>query len=119
MPAIWHIYYIQNNRFAPHGKFVVIACLSVKPMGFLINSQIHPFIQNRPHLLVCEVAIKAADYRCLTHDSYVHCVDIYPFEDNELSQIRDPINDKTKMAIKMAASISENIERCYKKIILG
>lgn len=117
MPAIWHIYYVENNRYASHGKLVVIACISVKPMGFLINSEIHRFIQNRQYLLISQVVIKAADYKCLNHDSYVNCVDLFPFENSDLSEIRDPINDETRMAIKKAASLSKNIEGCYKKII--
>lgn len=117
MPAVWHIYHVENNRYASHGKLAVIACISVKPMGFLINSEIHPFIKNRQHLLISQVAIKASDYKCLDYDSYVNCVDLYPFENSDLTKIRDPINDDTRIAIKKAASLSKNIEGCYKKII--
>jgi hypothetical protein len=78
-------------------------------MGFLINTDINPFIKKRPQLLVCEVPIKASDY--------VHCVEIHPFEDTELSNIRDSISSQTKTEIKKAVALSKTIEGCYKKII--
>ncbi len=119
MPALWHIYHVVNCRHSTpvKDKLVVIACFSVKYMGFLINSDINTFVKKRPQLLICEVAVKASDYQCLAHDSYVHCVDIYPFDDNELLNIRDPISDRTKLEIRRAVAASMTIERCYKKII--
>jgi hypothetical protein len=120
MPAIWHIYYVKNCRHAipvPKDKLVVIVCVSIKPRGFLINTRIHPFIQNRADLLVCQAAIEAANHKCLDYDSYVDCKDLYPFEDDELLDVRDPVSSQARTEIKKAVAASKTIEPCYKKII--
>jgi hypothetical protein len=119
MPAIWHIYHVKNCRHTtpPKDKLVVIACVSVKCMGFFINTDISNFVKNRPHLSECQVVIKASDHKCLKYDSYVDCANIYAFEDAELSDIRDSVNNQAKTKIKAAVALSKTIEGCYKKII--
>jgi hypothetical protein len=87
-------------------------------MGFLINTEIPKFIQNNPSLVISQVEIKASDYRCLTHNSYIDCVQLYSFENAELED-REEVNKQTKLAIKMAVSICDAIERGYKKLILN
>ena len=86
-------------------------------MGFFINTDIHPFIKRNRDLLVCQVAIKASDHKCLDYDSYINCARIFPFEVVELSEIKDPISSQTKIEIQRAVALSKTIEGCYKKII--
>jgi hypothetical protein len=119
MPATWHIYHVKNCRHTtpPKDKLVIIACVSVKHMGFLINTDISPFVKKRPDLLACQVVIKASEHKCLKYDSYVHCAYIYPFEAAELCDIRDPVSNQAKTEIKKAVALSKTIEKCYKKII--
>lgn len=119
MLDVWRIYYDSNCRHTTpqKPKLVVIVCISTQPMGFLINTDIPRFIKNNPELLLGQIVIKTADYNCLSHDSYIDCTQLYPFE-NAILESRDCVNNKTKMAIKMAVSASVTIERCYKKIIL-
>jgi len=69
--------------------------------------------------LVCQVGIKAANYRCLSHDSYVDCTRLYLFEDSELTDIRDPIDKQTKTEIKDAVAVSKTIILRHKKLILA
>lgn len=88
-------------------------------MGFLINSGIHPFILKRPELLVCQVKIKALNYRFLDHDSYIDCIELCDFEDAELLDRRAPINIVTKAEIKKAVEGSETIAPRYQKLILS
>lgn len=88
-------------------------------MGFFINSSINPFILKRQHLLACQAKIEAAQYECLPRASYVDCVELYPFEVDELSDMRDPINDGTKLEIQQAVAKSKTIERRYQRMILG
>jgi hypothetical protein len=40
---------------------------------FIVNSEIHPFIQARPHLLKCQVKIDTANHAFLKRDSYLAC----------------------------------------------
>ena len=88
-------------------------------MGFLINTDIHPFILEQPELLRCQVKIRASDYRFLDHDSYISCIDLFPFGDNELLNWRSHINIMTKAEIKKAVKSSKAVEVRYQKLILS
>jgi len=88
-------------------------------MGFFINSDINPFIKNHPSLLACQANIKASHHKCLRQNSSVDCIEIYPFEGNELSDIRDPISKQAKAEIQKAVAKSKTLERHYQKLILG
>ena len=122
MPNTWCIYHVKNcthARPAPKNKFVAIVCRDLKCMGFLVNSEIYPFILKRPALLACQVKIKALNYSFLDHDSYIDCIDLYDFEDAELLDRLTPINIVTKAEIKRAVKDSETIAPRYQKLILN
>lgn len=122
MPDTWCIYHVKNCshvRPLPKNKFTAIVCKDKKCMGFLINSEIHPFISRRPELLRCQVKIKASDYKFLDYDSYIDCVELYPFEDTELVDKKDSINIITKAEIKKAVKNSSTIVIRYQKLILS
>ena len=57
----------------PKEKYLVIGHLGEKPLLFVINSSVHPYIQSRPDMLKCQVLLAASDYGFLDHDSYVDC----------------------------------------------
>ena len=86
-------------------------------MGFFINKDINPFIKKNPHLLVCQIVIKASEHKCLDYDSYVNCAQLFPFDAAELSEIKDPVSDQAKTKIHKAVALSSTVEKCYKKII--
>lgn len=88
-------------------------------MGFLINSNIHKYIQNRPDLLICQAIIEESNHKCLSRDSYVDCIDLYEFEDTELVEDCGPISKQAIAQIKEAVNNSKTIEGRYKKLILG
>ena len=122
MPDIWHIYHIQNCSYVrptPKNKYVAIVCRDLAPMGFLINSSIHKYIQNRPALLASQAVIEQSNHKCLSRDSYVDCVDLYEFEDTELVEDDGPINEQAMIRIKEAVDNSKTIEVRYKKLILS
>jgi len=54
-------------------KYLVVACTGKRPLLFVINSRIHPFIEKQPVLLKCQVKLSASDYDFLDHDSFVDC----------------------------------------------
>ena len=122
MPLIWYIYHVKSCRHAkpiPKDKFVVIVHKDPEPWGFFINTGIRQFIQKRPELLVCQVSIKATDYKFLDHDSYVDCAELYLFEDTELRDAIGPVNKQTKIEIKKAVAVSKTIIVRHKKLILA
>ncbi len=113
MADIWRIYHVRNcsHTVPPKDKFVVIACRDRSFMGFLINTAIAQFILKQPSLLASQVAIRASDYMCLSHDSYLDCSRLYPFEDDDLMAGRTLITDVTKAEIKTVVSASKTIEK--------
>lgn len=58
---------------APKEKFIVLGCTTPQPRVLVINSQVSEFIKRRPRLLSAQIMLKAADYDCFHHDSYIDC----------------------------------------------
>ena len=77
-------------------------------MGFLINSEIHPYILKRPLLLACQVEIKASDYSFLDHDSYIACNELFFFKNTELIDKRCSVNIATKANIQKVVAAAHN-----------
>jgi len=124
VPSTWRIYLVEkcrHTRPVPKDKLVVIVCRDedLTSLGFLINSGIHRYIRNRPHLLACQALIEASQHRCLNLDSYVDCADLYGFEDAELVDERDLVSTNAKAEIKRAVMNSVTITRHDKKLILS
>jgi len=122
MPPTWHIYYaerVSRTKPKPKDKFVAIACRDSRPRGFFINTDIHPYIQNRPHLSSCQVVIKASYYRFLDYDSYIDCSQLRKFKDSDLTGKSWAINRQTKAEIQKVVASAKTIEPCYKKLIAG
>ncbi len=57
----------------PKPKFVVLVCVQPRPVLFVVNSVVSPYIRARPHLLACQVRLSKSDYPFLARDSYLDC----------------------------------------------
>lgn len=68
--------------------------------------------------MTAQVSISKLDYTFLTHDSYIDCSKLLPFEIAELDS-RQGIEDQTKEEIKRVVSGSLIIEPFYKRLICG
>lgn len=122
MCSTWYIYHVQNCTHAkplPKNKYVAIVCKDLKFMGFLINTEIRPYVKNRPHLLICQAVIEKSNHHCLSRDSYVDCTTLYPFEDSDLLERHDNISKQAKAEIQKAVTNSKTIEKRYRELILG
>lgn len=117
----WHIYFVRNfpHTTPPKDKLVIVACFAETPMIFLINSTITEWLRKRPHLLVCDPVIRAAEHDCLRYDSYVHCQTIFPIEVALLTHDRGPISTTAREDILNAVQDCPVLERRYKNLILG
>lgn len=120
MIAPWHIYHVKNCRHTnpPKNKYVVIVCFNPNPYGFLINSEIAPFIQKRPALQSSQVPITTEKYGFLKHDSYINCGQLFSFKRSDLSSVQD-IQNNTRKEIKRIIATSKLIEPIYKRLICG
>ena len=95
-----------------------LACIDTNPWCFFINTDIRKFVNNQPDLLACQVSIKAKSHKCLDYDSYVDCTDLLPFENAELTDIKDQVDEETKIAIKEAVVKSKTLIKRHQQIIL-
>jgi len=118
MVVLWHFYHVKKCRYTdpPKGKYVAIVCTSPNPHGFLVNTEIAPFVKNRPEFLASQVMIGVLRYSFLAHDSYIDCSRIFSFKIGKLRSIQD-INNNTRTAIKRVVSTSRLIAPIYKKLI--
>ncbi len=119
MPDVWHFFHVKNcpHTNPPKDKFTVIVCKDSECMGFFVNSHINKFIQKRPSMLACQVAVKASDYWFLSSDSYLDCSQLYPFDDILLVDGRGSVTEQTKAQIKQVVLNAKTIEKRYQKLI--
>lgn len=108
-------------------KFLVlVADDDPEYLTFIVNSEINPFIANRPHLLQCQVAIDSASHDFLDRDSHVACHEILPMrrEDVIKTLMGDPSAIKGKASpdvrgqIVAAVKFAKTIEKDKKNRII-
>jgi hypothetical protein len=99
-------------------KFVLIAYIDPSPYGFLINSKINNYIQNRDYLLCCEAEIIASEHSFLKHNSYVDCREAFTFNASELISSRGFLSNAGQAEVIRAVRLCPVLERIHKNRIL-
>jgi hypothetical protein len=117
---IWRVYRLKKCRYTspPKPKFIVLVCKDEKYMGFLINSEISPFISSKPDMLACQILLTKDEYHFLFYDSYLDCAQLYSFNYSELVIGLEVISDKTKSEIKKVVSQAKTITGHQRRLIL-
>lgn len=113
--------------FAEKNKFVILAHVHHDPLVFVINSEIHPFIESKPHLRQCQVPIDQYSHPFLVRDSVVAChevksLDLQNIHDQIRSNpdsIKDPISDELQENIIEALKAAPTIPPADKNKILA
>ena len=121
MPKRWEIFYVQSCRHTkpnPKDKFVLIAYIDPSPYGFLINSKVNRYLENRPYLLCCEAEIIAFEHEFLKYNSYVDCTAAFSFNDGELVNSRGFLSAAGQAEVIKAVGLCPVLERIHKKRIL-
>ena len=54
-------------------KFLVIASVDAQCCTFVVNSRVHPFVEARAELSVCQVRLDSARHDFLRRDSWIAC----------------------------------------------
>jgi hypothetical protein len=67
-----------------HEKRFVVVSVSDHTVTFVINTAISTFLQARPALLKCQVAMPVADHDFMAHDSHVDCSRTRSYATNEV-----------------------------------
>jgi hypothetical protein len=110
----------------PKEKYVIFACAGAWPLLFIINSNIRPYIAQRPVLNQCQVCLRAADYPFLDHDSFADCSRVIEqvSEDviraqilADVSRLKGALTPATKTEIVRAVQGAKTISRHHKDLI--
>jgi len=120
MASKWEIFYVKSCRHAkpnPKDKFVVIAYIHPIPHGFFINSKINSYISNRAYLLSCEAIILSTQHTFLVHDSYIDCREIFPFNNEELTDSRGLLSSDGQVSVLNAVASCPVLEQIHKNRI--
>jgi hypothetical protein len=115
-PEPWWIYHAPKCPYTkpePMPKLVVVVTRDTYARGFLINTEIDPWIAINPSSMRCQVRIRADEHPCLDYDSWVDCTDLFRFEDWELPTKRNPVSTSTH------AEIIEAVRRASPSPIVG
>lgn len=72
-------------------RFLVVGA-DTDMVAVVINSQIGPFIRNRPNMLKCQVQIDAKTHSFMNHDSHIDCsrLRIYPMAEVIKQLVQNP-----------------------------
>jgi hypothetical protein len=118
---VWRIYFVarcQHTKPEPKSKLVVIVLVDARPMGFLINTHVDTWIQIDPAKLATQARILASEHKCLDYDSHVDCMELFPFDETELTNPRDAVSPTAKASIQAAVASSKTLINRHKKQIL-
>jgi len=112
----------------PKNKHLLLVSIYPRPLLFMVNSHIHPYIESRAYLKSCQVLLPASKNWFLAHDSYVDCREAYAnFSlDDIVSQVQTDgrrvkgfISDEAQEQVLAATKICPVLEKTYKNSILA
>ena len=99
-------------------KFLVVAHVDTECCTFVINSRVHPFIEARPDLSVCQVKLDAARHDFLRRNSWIACHEVLKLRTeaviselvSDMSRLRGTVHkdvlDEIAAAVKRAPTLS-------------
>lgn len=95
-------------------------------LTFIVNSEIHPFVANRPHLARCQVAIDRANHPFLTRDSHIACHQLLVLNRSDvirdlmtdLGAIKGEISQDVRAQILAAVKFAKTLDVAEKNTIL-
>lgn len=122
------VLYLECGFTKPRkSKFLVLVHMGKRPLFFVINSNIHPYIRSRPHLLACQVVLKASDYDFLKWDSVLDCSDVIHYFGEtvvrdqileEMNRVKGELTTSTKQEIIGVVQGARTISQRYKRWIV-
>lgn len=102
----------------PHEKCFVVLHVDEHTVTCVINSEINPFIANRPALMQCQVAMCVSAHAFMHHDSYIDCSRTHGWATEDvprdltrrpewlLGEITTALRDDIVAALKFARTLS-------------
>jgi ferredoxin len=112
----------------PKNKHTLIVCIYPRPLFFMVNSKIHPYVKGRSYLKSCQVLLKASQHFFLAHDSYVDCRDVctnFSLDDivtqvhADRQRVKGFISEEAQEQVIAAIKVCPILEKQYKNLILA
>lgn len=122
------LYLYSDFTNPPKEKYLILAHQGMRPLLFVINSRIGPYIASRPDLLECQIQLNASDYGFLDHDSFASCGEVIDcFTESEIKnqivadfcRIKGELTSTTKQEIICVVQNARTINTRHKRLIVA
>lgn len=95
-------------------------------LTFIVNSEINPFIANKPALAQCQVSIDQASHPFLSHDSHLACHDVLVLSKADvlkaltadISAIKGEISQGVRDQVVAAVKFAKTLDPTTKQLII-
>lgn len=94
-------------------KFLVVASVDAECCTFVVNSRVHPFIEARSDLSVCQVKVDAARHDFLRRDSWIACHEVLKLRTDAV--IADLVADMSKLKGRIHRDVLYEIAAAVKR----
>src|SRR3990172_1808927 len=94
-------------------KFLVVAHVDAECCTFVVNSRVHPFIEARPDLSVCQVKVDAARHDFLRRDSWIACHEVLKLRTDAV--ISELVADMSRLKGRIHRDVLDEIAAAVKR----
>jgi hypothetical protein len=94
-------------------KYLVVASVDAECCTFVVNSRVHPFIEARSELSVCQVKVDAARHEFLRRDSWIVCHEVLKLRTDAV--IAELVADMGKLKGRIHRDVLKEIAAAVKR----
>lgn len=94
-------------------KFLVVASVEADCCTFVVNSRVHPFIEARAELSVCQVRLDAVRHEFLRRDSWIACHAVLRLRTDAV--VADLVADMNRFKGKVHPNVLDEIAAAVKR----
>jgi len=94
-------------------KFLVVASVESDCCTFVVNSRVHPFVEARAELAVCQVRLDAARHEFLRRDSWIACHAVLKLRTDAV--VADLIADMNRFKGRVHRDVLDEIAAAVKR----
>ena len=94
-------------------KYLVVASVDAECCTFVVNSRVHPFIEARSELSVCQVKVDAARHEFLRRDSWIACHEVLKLRTDAV--IAELVADMGKLKGRIHRDVLNEIAAAVKR----
>jgi hypothetical protein len=94
-------------------KFLVVGHVDAECCTFVVNSRVHPFIEARPDLSVCQVKVDVARHDFLRRNSWIACHEVLKLQTEAV--ISELVSDMSRLRGTVHKDVLEEIAAAVKR----